>query len=114
MSWLEVTLEADEKQATDCSDKLENIGALAVSFLDAQDQPLLEPLPGTTPLWNKVKIVGLFAEDTDKKALTKTLQSVFPTLSFTLADLENKEWSWHLAENIFTLCNLVNDYGLLP
>ncbi len=35
-------------------------GALSVTLLDAADQPILEPAPGTTPLWARVRVVGLF------------------------------------------------------
>lgn len=93
MSWLEVTVEVDEKRAMGYGEQLESIGALAISFFDAQDQPLLEPAPGTTPLWNKVKIVGLFAQDTDKSTLQKKLKETFPTLTFQMADLVEQEWT---------------------
>ncbi|MFI4937060.1 MAG: 50S ribosomal protein L11 methyltransferase [Candidatus Berkiellales bacterium] len=93
MPWVEVTFTITEKQAEDFSEKLEILGALAVSFLDASDEPLLEPLPGTTPLWRNVKMVGLFAGDTDKALLQQTLNKTFPNLSYTLNVLADQEWS---------------------
>ncbi|MCC5793944.1 MAG: 50S ribosomal protein L11 methyltransferase [Chromatiales bacterium] len=35
-------------------------GALAVRLEDRGDEPLLEPPPGATPLWQAVRLVGLF------------------------------------------------------
>ena len=35
-------------------------GALSVSFIDAADDPVLEPGPGETPLWAQTVVLGLF------------------------------------------------------
>ena len=40
-------------------------GALAVSLEDNADEPLLEPGPGETPVWQNVKVTALFAGDVD-------------------------------------------------
>lgn len=96
MSWLELTLTVEEKFAIPCSEGLERLGALAVSLLDAEDQLLLEPSPGTTPLWKKVKIVGLFAEQTDLSHIITELQIIFPKITYTVQTLADQEWtrSW--------------------
>jgi ribosomal protein L11 methyltransferase len=49
-------------------------GALAVTLSDAGDEPVLEPAPGETPLWNDTKITALFAADTDFLALERDLR----------------------------------------
>ena len=46
--------------ATRLSELLSDCGALAVSFDDAEDRPLYEPEPGTTPLWSTTRVSGLF------------------------------------------------------
>ncbi|MDD3518963.1 MAG: 50S ribosomal protein L11 methyltransferase [Chromatiales bacterium] len=38
-------------------------GAASVTLRDAGDHPLLEPLPGETPLWPEVLVSGLFEDD---------------------------------------------------
>lgn len=40
-------------------------GALSITLLDAEDQPILEPSPGETPVWDRVVLVGLFSGDID-------------------------------------------------
>ena len=40
-------------------------GALAVSLEDNADEPLLEPGPGETPVWQNIKVTALFAGDID-------------------------------------------------
>jgi len=45
------------------AEALEALGALSITLLDAEDQPLYEPEPGTVPVWDKVTLLALFAED---------------------------------------------------
>lgn len=93
MSFVEVSFEVPEKTTDACSDILEKLGALAVSYFDGANEPLLEPLPGTTPLWNKVKVVGLFEEGADLNYLRKTLFDFLPDLSLQVSTLADQEWS---------------------
>jgi ribosomal protein L11 methyltransferase len=48
-------------------------GAEAVTLSDAGDDPVLEPGPGETPLWDKVRITALFAPTADLAALRRDL-----------------------------------------
>ena len=48
-------------------------GAGAVTYVDAQDDPVLEPLPGEFRLWPATCIRALFAETFDAAALARTL-----------------------------------------
>ena len=51
--------------ATRLAELLPECGALSVSLADAEDEPLYEPAPGTTPLWSSTRVTGLFPGDTD-------------------------------------------------
>lgn len=93
MSFVEISFEVDEKATSPCSELLENLGALAVSYFDGANEPLLEPKPGTTPLWNKVKIVGLFDKEADLNHLRKTLFAFLPDLSLQVTTLPDQEWT---------------------
>jgi ribosomal protein L11 methyltransferase len=53
-----------------------NNGAHAVTLTDAGDDPVLEPMPGETPLWNETKVTGLFDADTDFAAVKAELKRV--------------------------------------
>ncbi|MEN8720358.1 MAG: 50S ribosomal protein L11 methyltransferase [Oceanococcaceae bacterium] len=63
--WQELTLRTAHPEAL--GEILEACGALAVTFKDAADDPVLEPLPGQTPLWPDTLVVGLF-DGTDNRA----------------------------------------------
>ena len=61
-------------------------GAVAVSVLSADESDeLLEPDPGRTPLWNAVRIEGLFPADADLSALSG--------LDLDVDFLADRDWS---------------------
>lgn len=71
-------------------------GALSVSFLDAADDPVLEPAPGETPLWPRTRTVGLFAEGTDPAPVIGALRELLPdgdAAVATTAALADEEWT---------------------
>ena len=44
---------------------LQGAGAQAVTYMDAQDNPIYEPPLGTTKLWANTVVIGLFEADVD-------------------------------------------------
>jgi ribosomal protein L11 methyltransferase len=95
MPWLQLKLDTNPEHAERISDLLSELGAAAVTFEDASDQPIFEPDPGETRLWNSTRIIGLFAADTDMEAITNSLTShVTPELMHHLHidPLEDKDW----------------------
>ncbi len=54
MKWLQIHITVDQAQVDFTETLLESLGAVSVTLDDAENQDLLEPLPGETPLWNKV------------------------------------------------------------
>jgi ribosomal protein L11 methyltransferase len=93
VSYIEVSFQVPEKITSACSELLEKQGALAVSYFDGANEPLLEPKPGTTPLWNNVKVVGLFDPQTCLQSLRKTLFDFLPDISLKVTTLPDQEWS---------------------
>lgn len=70
-------------------------GALAVSFIDAEDQPVLEPLPGETPLWSNTITLGLFADGTPLEPIETLLRTLVPdgnSLTVTAEWVEDQDW----------------------
>jgi len=69
MPWLQAHLTTDKTRAPLIELLFENLGALSVTLDDAEDEPLLEPPPGASPLWQRTRVTGLFQGDTDADAL---------------------------------------------
>jgi ribosomal protein L11 methyltransferase len=60
MPWLQVRIHAGRAHTGRAEALLEILGALSVTLEDAADQPLLEPAPGATPIWEDAYVTGLF------------------------------------------------------
>jgi len=58
------------------------LGALSVTMTDAGDEPVLEPLPGETPLWPNTRVTALFDSGTDLESVPDQLRA-----ALDLADL---------------------------
>ena len=74
MTWQQILCHTTAEHQEAISELLENAGAASVTFQDAADQPVLEPLPGETPLWDQLIIIGLFPRDEDLTQLLLLLE----------------------------------------
>lgn len=63
MDWLRVEFCVDEKRLPDAEALLQELGAVSIECADAGDMPILEPAPGSTPLWPMLRVSALFAGD---------------------------------------------------
>lgn len=61
-------------------------GATSITLQDAADDPVLEPAPGTTPLWPRVRVSALFDTSIDASALRRA----FPDAQLEV--LEDRAW----------------------
>ncbi len=84
----------------------DDAGALSVTILDAADEPLLEPLPGETPLWNSTRIVALFEADADPRSLQEILQNLLesPLLQLQVEQLDDRDWSTTWRDTFGAMC----------
>ena len=71
--WQEWVLETHSDRVELLEDWFFAQGALAVSLEDNADEPLLEPGPGETPVWQNVKVTALFAGDFDLEPIRAAL-----------------------------------------
>tara|TARA_R110002012_G_scaffold24448_6_gene81655 strand:- start:4430 stop:5311 length:882 start_codon:yes stop_codon:yes gene_type:complete len=98
MSWLQLRLAITPEQAERLEDELLELGAVSVTFMDAEDQPIFEPDLGTTPLWSNTHLLALFEADTDSDTLIQHLkllhQGELP--AHELEQIEDQDWerSW--------------------
>ncbi len=95
MPWLQLKLNTQPEHAEAIAELLSEAGAAAVTLQDAEDQPLYEPAPGSTPLWEHTEIIGLFSADTDMDALKIRLQQQTekPLNNWQTQPLEEKDWA---------------------
>lgn len=65
MAWQQLHLQCEKNNVDLAEALLLEAGALSIALDDAGDQPLFEPLPGESPLWDEVILTGLFDASTD-------------------------------------------------
>ena len=94
MAWLRISLDSSAHDPELLSELLSASGAVSVTFEDAADQPILEPLPGETDLWSRTQVSGLFAAHVDAAqvlgALRRGLED--PGLQATVTTLDDQDW----------------------
>ncbi|WED43405.1 50S ribosomal protein L11 methyltransferase [Legionella cardiaca] len=91
--WYEVKIDQCHRDDVDAlSEALEETGALSITLTDKHDDPVLEPEPGTMPLWPDVIINALYAEENDAKQAMQNLSSQYQNLQFSLHTLADQDW----------------------
>ncbi|MEW5756776.1 MAG: 50S ribosomal protein L11 methyltransferase [Pseudomonadota bacterium] len=93
MPWIQLKIDSDKTHAEKLADLLSELGAAAVTLEDRADQPIFEPPPGATPLWQDVCVVGLFAAEADPRAIITQLERQSGlALVWQASPLEDKDW----------------------
>ena len=96
MKWLQIHITVEQAQVDFTETLLESLGAVSVTLDDAENQDLLEPLPGETPLWNKVIVTGIYAQEDDEEidvaALETFIRTQLPTEPMRSEFMEDQEW----------------------
>ncbi len=100
MPFLELTMRCTETTQPRYENALEDVGAVAVTLLDADadtsnEQAILEPGVGQTPLWDSLVLTALFPDDTDALALLAALEAFDPELDWaqvTFRQVADEDW----------------------
>ncbi len=93
MSWQQLHCQTLKQHETAISTLLEAAGAISVTYQDAEDNPVLEPLPGETPLWEHLVITGMFEAEKDLAHLVTRLHQQFPNeLQIHTETLADQQW----------------------
>ena len=103
MPWIQLRLNADEETAEKYSDWLMACGSQAVTFLDAKDTPIYEPLPGDEVIyWSNTVVMGLFDANHDMEHVLNYLKELHPdkqAMQYKLEQLEDKDWEREWMDN---------------
>jgi ribosomal protein L11 methyltransferase len=99
MTWQQLKIQIASEQIESVEQKLLDQGALSVTYLDAEDQPVFQEEPGSTPLWDNTSLVSLFDKKTDLNDLLRWLKqhpAVDHQVGLEIETIEDQEWerSW--------------------
>ncbi len=76
MPFHQLVIELPGRDLARAEDACRQLGAIALSLADAGDEPLLEPAPGATPLWQDVRLRALFELAANPALIAATLEAV--------------------------------------
>ena len=94
MPWLQLTIRTTRSDSASVEEALLELGAASVTLEDAEDQPILEPALGETPLWDNLNAKALFDASCDTGVLSSQLQNrLNAALQLRWEQLEDKDWS---------------------
>ena len=99
MPWIQIKIrlrtgtEHDELVIEKASSLLTGQGAMSVTYTDAGDNPVYEPLPGETKLWSETIVTGLFDAEVKTGRIMDFVKShLRPGTQVTSELLEDKDW----------------------
>lgn len=91
--WFQLKIEnCPAEEIEQVTEELEEQGALSIMLTDKNDNPVLEPEPGTTPLWPEVIIHALFSQAEDAQRVRELLKDKQPKFACALETLADKDW----------------------
>jgi len=103
MPWIQIKLNATNENAETIGDMLmEETDALSVTFLDAKDTPVFEPLPGETRLWGDTDILALYDAESDTHWILNQIRStqLLPdNFAHKVEQIEDKDWEREWMDN---------------
>ena len=74
MEWRQFVISLESREPALLEEVLLRHGAQSVTLSDAGNDPVLEPLPGSTPLWSDTRLTALFTADADFESLRTDLE----------------------------------------
>lgn len=92
MDFYELTMSLPQPEVEAMDAMLTQLGAVGITYSDAKDVPIYEPLPGEMPLWDEIKVIALYDDLNLYQQSKKWLGSQFPKLEVLGTQLKDQVW----------------------
>ena len=94
MGWIQIQFTTQTEEQEVLEDALLAAGALSITYVDAADQPILEPGLNETPLWDSLLLLALFDSEVDTQEALATAEQCYgqPLPDYEVELLQDKEW----------------------
>ncbi len=87
-SWLQAAVDCPQAGVAAAEARFEELGALVTWSQGADDEEILEPEPGATPLWAAVRVTALLPPDTPRDKVT----AAFPDAGLHFETVVDRDW----------------------
>ena len=99
MNWQQLKIQIISEHVDFIEPQLLAAGAVSITYLDAEDQPVFQEELDSTPLWDSLVLCALFEEDTELGELLSWLggnASIVNRASLEVEKIEDQAWerSW--------------------
>ncbi|WP_227429673.1 50S ribosomal protein L11 methyltransferase [Psychrobacter sp. I-STPA6b] len=94
MQWQQLHLQCPKDQVDLAESLLLESQVLSIVLEDAGDQPLFEPMPGQSPLWDDVIVTGIFSAEMAQEieALAQEIASQINASRVWISQVADKDW----------------------
>jgi ribosomal protein L11 methyltransferase len=65
MAWHQISVITNEETAPKIADFFSDLGAVSVTYMDAEDEPVYEPAIGETKIWTYTRVIALYELSAD-------------------------------------------------
>lgn len=114
MPWLQIHIATDSDNAEFISELLSAADALAVTFRDAGDEPLLQQSQEAKGLWSQTQVTGLFNNDADAQTIINKVEAGLGKRPVWHAEtLADEDWTRSWMER-FTPMHFGGDLWVVP
>jgi ribosomal protein L11 methyltransferase len=119
MAWQQLHLQCEKGNVDLAEALLLEAGALSIALDDAGDQPLFEPLPGESPLWDEVILTGLFDATTEAgtshviEQFSHEIAAQVQASRTWISAVDDKDWEREWMSN-YKPIECANDLWIVP
>jgi ribosomal protein L11 methyltransferase len=78
MAWHQLTVITSEDTAPKIADFFSELGAVSVTYMDAEDEPVYEPAIGETKIWSQTRVIALYELTADPASIKNQVSKQFP------------------------------------
>jgi ribosomal protein L11 methyltransferase len=69
MAWHQISVITNENIAPRLADFFSHLGAVSVTYMDAEDEPVYEPAIGETKIWSNTQVIALYELDAEPELI---------------------------------------------
>ena len=77
MAWHQISVITQENLAPQLADFFSDLGAVSVTYMDAEDEPVYEPAIGETKIWSNTQVIALYELDADPERIKTQVYQQF-------------------------------------
>ena len=95
MAWHQISVITQENIAPQLADFFSDLGAVSVTYMDAEDEPVYEPAIGETKIWSNTQVIALYELDVDPELIKTQVYQQFnyeDLHSWVYEAIADQEW----------------------